>query len=333
MKSLFFASALFFSFSCLAADPHYQIEQHIPLTGTDSWGFLSIDAGSNRLFVARGNNVDVVNLKTETVLGHISESVDGARGLAYWPKQNKGYISSEKSGVVAVFDLSLLKVLKEIPVAVGINAIVFEDTTSRIFSFNREAFNFTIIDANRDKVLKTVALDGTPGTAVADKGNVYVHNVEDNTIMVIDAKEMKVKKSWDLEDCESPTSLAADFPSRRLFSVCKSGKMEVTDIDRGKSITSFAVGNEPEAVVYDAGFVFSANGDGTLTVIQEKKPSNFEVLENVKIPKGSHAMVVDSKTHRVYLASASFEASDPANSKSPLKITPRSVELLVLKNK
>jgi hypothetical protein len=54
------------------------------------------------------------------------------------------------------------------------------------------------------------------------------------------------------------------------------------------------------------GLAFSSNGDGTLTVVRESSPGKFEVAETVATQRGSRTMVIDPKTHNIYLAAAQF---------------------------
>jgi len=58
---------------------------------------------------------------------------------------------------------------------------------------------------------------------------------------------------------------------------------------------------------------YSANGEGTLTVVKELSANNFVVAENVQTRKGTRTITVDQKTHRIYLPSGVFK---PASKKS-----------------
>jgi hypothetical protein len=52
---------------------------------------------------------------------------------------------------------------------------------------------------------------------------------------------------------------------------------------------------------------FSSNGDGTLTVIHENSPHSFSVVQNVQTQEGARTMALDSKTHRIWLCTATLE--------------------------
>jgi YVTN family beta-propeller protein len=331
MKIFSISSLLFFSTFSFASKSHYAIDHRIQLEGAEGWDCLSIDSSSDRLFVTRGNHVDVVDLKTEKVVGKISEPIDGAHAVAFVPSLKKGYITSGKTAKVVVFDLASLKVLKEIPAGKKPDTIAFDESNSRVFSFNGGDNTVTVIDAKTDTVLKTLQLDGKPEFAVVDKGVLYLNDEDKNAIHVIDTNQLNVKKTWALKGCNSPSGLSADFHFRRLFSVCENEVMVVTDADTGKLIKTLPIGKGPDGSVFDSGFAFSSNGAGTLTVVQEKNPKSFDVLENVETQKGARTMTVDPKTHTLYLVAAKYEEKNPKTPEARPKIIPGSVELLVIK--
>jgi|SRR6185312_108184 len=332
MKFFIFALGFFFSVIGFAREVNYSVDHRILLEGAEGWDCLAVDDSSGRLFVTRGNHVDVVDLKTEKVVGKIAEPIDGAHAVVFVPQLKKGYITSGKSGMVVVFDLASLKVIKEIPAGKKPDLILYDEATSRIFSFNGGDGSITVIDVHTDAVLKTIKIDGKPEFAVTDqKGHIYLNNEEKNSLLAIDSKAMSIEKTWLLKGCESPSGLAADFSSRRLFSVCENGVMVVTDADNGKLVKSLPIGQKPDGAGFDSGLVFSSNGGGTLTVVREKSANDFAVVENIETQKGARTMAIDKKTHLIYLVAAKYEAADPKDSHARPKIAPGSVELLVIK--
>ena len=56
-----------------AAGPSgYQILRRIPVGGTSFWDYVTIDSGARRLYVGRGDHVDVVNLDTGALVGQVT---------------------------------------------------------------------------------------------------------------------------------------------------------------------------------------------------------------------------------------------------------------------
>ena len=73
-------------------------------------------------------------------------------------------------------------------------------------------------------------------------------------------------------------------------------------------------GRSKDSTVFDAvtGLAFSANGDGTLTVVREASPGNFEVTATVSTQLGSRTMAIDPITHYIHLPAAQFsQAKEP----------------------
>jgi YVTN family beta-propeller protein len=210
------------------------VDHRIKLTGSTGWDILSIDH-ARRLFVSRGDHVDVVDLKTEKVIASISEKIEGAHAIAFAEKFHKGYITSGKSAKVVVFDLKSLKVLKEIPAGKKADVIIFDNFTSHLFAFNADDNTVTVINPSDDSVVGTIHLSSNPEFAVGDqKGKIYVNLEDKGAIAVIDAKKLTVITEWALAGCDAPSGIAADFKRQALFSTCHNEVAAITISSRGK---------------------------------------------------------------------------------------------------
>ena len=78
----------------------------------------------------------------------------------------------------------------------------------------------------------------------------------------------------------------------------------------GKIVKELPIGDGCDGVAFDPGnnTVYSANGEGTLTVIKEVNGDKYEVLEQAPTKKGARTIALDPATHLVYLPTADFEA-------------------------
>jgi YVTN family beta-propeller protein len=306
------------------------VDHRIKLTGSTGWDILSID-NSSRLFISRGDYVDVIDLKSEKLIGTISEKIDGAHAVAFAEKENKGYITSGKNSKVVVFDLKSLKVLKDIPAGKKADVIIYDNYASQLFAFNADDNTVTVIDPTNDSVVGTILLSSNPEFAVSDKkGKIYVNLEGKASIAVIDVKKLKVLKEWPLAGCEEPSGIAADFEHHTLLSTCHNEIAAITDIQTGKLIKNVVIGKNPDGAAFDNGLFYSSNGIGTLTVISNK---NYDVLQSLETQKGARTMVINPKTHLVYTVTALYETLDSKSEKKHPQIIPDSVELLVIKNK
>jgi DNA-binding beta-propeller fold protein YncE len=291
------------------AAPHYHVVRHIPIGGEGGWDYVTIDSASHRLFVSHSDRVNVVDVDTGKVIGEIPNT-PGVHGIAIAPALHRGFVSAGRTSSVTIFDLDSLKTLGELKTTgERPDAIMFEPTTSRIFTFNAGGKNTTAFDAATGAVAGTIDLGGKPEFAQADgKGHVYV-NVEDaSEIVALDAKSLTVLNRWKIPPCEEPSGLAMDREHRRLFSVCDK-VMSISDPDTMSVVAHVEIGDGPDASAFDPAYAlaFSSNGaDGTLTVVHETSPSRFEVVETVPTQKGARTMALDERTHHIYLPTAQF---------------------------
>lgn len=312
-------AALLTSFSTLrthAAEPtmlpYHQINK-IALGGEGGWDYLSVDSAAHRLYVTRGTHVMVIDTEKDAVVGDIPNT-PGVHGVAIAPALNKGFTSNGRENTVTIFDLKTLKELQRVPVGKNPDAILYDPATKRVFTFNGSSSDVTALDSETGKVLGTIPVGGKPEFAATDeKGMVYA-NVEDkNEIVAIDAKALTVKHHWSIEPCDGPSGLAFDKTTRRLFAVCGNQKMAVVDADSGKVVATPAIGNGPDACAFDpaAKLAISSNGqDGTMTLVHEDSKDKFSVAATVPTQVGARTMILDPKTHRIYLITAKFKPAD-----------------------
>jgi YVTN family beta-propeller protein len=315
------------------AQTKFSVDHRIKLTGSTGWDILSIDK-LNRLFVTRGDHVDVIDLKTEKVIGTITKGIDGAHAVAFVDNLNKGYVTSGKNAKIVVFDLKSLEVLKDIPAGKKADVIIYDHFSSSLFAFNADDHTVTVINPKNDTVLGTIPLSSNPEFAVSDeKGHVYVNLEESATVAVIDAKKLKIISERHLAGCESPTGIAIDLKNNLLLSACQNEVAAISDLKTGKVIKTVAIGKNPDGAAFDNGLFFTSNGVGSLSIIQSNKNQSFEVLQNLETQKGARTMVIDSFTHTAYLLTARYEPLDPKSERKYPKIIADSVEVLVVKNK
>lgn len=288
----------------------YHVTRHIAIGGQGGWDALTVDETLHRLFVSHSTEVDVVNLISGKQVGVI-DKLEGVHAIALAQDLGRGYISNGRSSMVTVFELSTLKRIADWK-ATGENpdAILYDRSSRRLFTFNGRGQNTTVFDARSGEVVATLALDGKPEFAVSrGDGTVFV-NIEDKSeIVEIDAKNAKVVRRWSLAPCQSPSGLAMDTRNDRLFSACENHVMAVSDAKGGKLMTTVPIGSRPDGADFDPkkNLAFSTNGgDGTVTVVREVSPDKFEVAETVTTAPGARTVAIDTTTHRVYTPAAKF---------------------------
>ena len=316
-----------------AAPPTYHLIQTFHPGGDGGWDYLTLDPDSRRLYISRGTHVMVLDADTGASVGDIPNT-NGVHGIALAPKLGRGFTSNGRDNTVTTFDLKTLKVIGTTPTDQRPDCIVYEPKTQRVFTFNGGSNDATAIDAKTGKALGNIALGGRPEFAVADGRGMLYDNLEDKSeIVAVDARALTVKATWPLAPAESPSGIAMDTKSRRLFSVCDGGKMAVTDADTGKVVATPAIGNGPDAAGFDpgTGLAFSSNGeDGTLTAIHEDGPDTYTVAQTLPTQAGARTMALDTKTHRVYVVTATPLPAEPGAQPWRRSYAPGTFVVLVL---
>jgi YVTN family beta-propeller protein len=285
----------------------YKVTQHYALGGAGGWDYVSLDASTHRLFIARDDRVMVVDANSGKLL-HEIPGMKHVHGVALVPDMHRAYASNGHGNDISVIDLDTLKVLSHIAVSgKDPDAIIYEPATRHVLAMNGDSNNISVIDPIQGKELATIALDGNPEFATSDgQGHVYV-NIEDKGELVdIDIKAGKVLHTWPLAPCEGPTGLALDAANKRLFSVCANGWMIVTDANDGHQVAKIAIGKEPDAAAYDAQRheVFSSSREGVLNIIRQDSADQYTKLADVPTMKSARTMALDPASPAIYLVGA-----------------------------
>jgi hypothetical protein len=113
--------------------------------------------------------------------------------------------------------------------------------------------------------------------------------------------------------------MSIDVSHRRLFVGCRNAMMIVMDIDTGRVAANLPIGKGVDAIRFDPKrqLVFSANGEGTLTIIHEESPDKYSVLDNLQTQRGARTMELDPQTHRIYLVTAELGPEPAPTAEDP----------------
>ncbi len=313
------------------AQKSYKLTDRIKLGGEGGWDYLTFDPAGSRLFITRGTHVIVVDAKTYKQTGDIA-GLAGVHGVALAPELGRGFITSGGDDMLVIFDLKSLAVLNKIKVGGRPDAVLYDQSSKRVYTFNAQTQDSTVVDAASGKVVGTVPLGGKPETGVADgKGNVYV-NIEDRSEIVrIDAK-LTLAEHYPMAGCDDPSALAFDAAHRRLFAGCSSKIVAVVNPDAGKLVTTVEIGGGVDAGAFNPNTqqIFMSCGEGVLTVIHEDSPDKYSVVQTVPTVRGARTMALDSQTNTVYSVTAQFDPTPPPAGQRR-KIIPDTFELLVVK--
>lgn len=310
------------------AAPKYKIANTFSIKGDGPWDVLVSDDVTSRLFVSHGGITQVVDSKTGELLGTIPNT-KGAHSITIDQIDQKAFITCGRDTSVSIVDISSYELLSKVKVT-GVNpdAILYDKFSNKVFVFNARSGNVTVIDVPTESVDSTgISLPGKPEFAVTDgKGKIYVNITDKNEVAVIDTKALTVINEWSLAPGTGPTGLALDNVTHRLFSVCNNKMMVILNATNGLFIDTVAIGANPDGCVFDplSKRAYSANGEGTVTVVQEDKGDKFRVLTTINTHKDARTICIDAKTHHIFLPYAEYGEIPAAtkttpNPKAPLK--------------
>jgi YVTN family beta-propeller protein len=315
-----------------AGTASYRVAEKFPIGGDGKWDYPSVDSSTQRLYLSRGTHVIIVDTQSGHIAGDIADT-PGVHGIALAPALGRGYISVGKADQVKIFDLKTFAVIASVEVGAKPDAILYEPVTRQVFVFNGHSNNASVIDAASSKVVATIALHGAPEAARADgAGKVFVNLEDTNELVSLDAQRQRVSGRWPLTGCEGPTGLALDSAHRRSFSACANKKISILDVDSGRSIATLPIGAGVDGAEFDADTAnaFSANGEGTLTVVHEEDPEHFAVVQTLATARGARTIALDASRHRLYLPTARFEGTASPTEETKGPIVPGSFFVLVV---
>jgi DNA-binding beta-propeller fold protein YncE len=314
----------------------YEITHTYNVGGDGGWDYVVPDAPNHRVFIGRQNRVMVVDMNSGRLIAEVT-GINGAHGTAVAPATGHGFATSGNDSSIVMFDLKTYKTLARIRAAEDADAIIYDPTSKRIFSFNGDANSSTVVDAHMGTLVTNIPLGGKPEYGQsARNGKIYANLVDSSQIVEIDARTLTVTRRWSTAPCKNPVSMAIDTRHQRLFSGCRSGVMAISDYKNGTLVATVPIGRGVDGAGYDPVLhdAYASNADGTLTVIHQDSPDSYRVVQTVQTAQGGRNMGLDPATHRIYVVSAKFGPvpadSTAANPRRRPPIVPGSFMVMVV---
>jgi DNA-binding beta-propeller fold protein YncE len=116
----------------LSGNPFY-IRKNWTIGGAGNWDYLTIDPQAQRLYIAHGSVVQVVDIESGALLGEIG-GLRQAHAIALDDVNTNGYISDGPAGAVVVFDRHSLKAQTTISVGCFPRSLAFEPRSRLLFA-------------------------------------------------------------------------------------------------------------------------------------------------------------------------------------------------------
>ena len=328
----------------LAQDGPYKVLKMARVGGEGGWDYIYADSAGRRLYIPRRGTqaapatdtrpevkaiptrLTVYNLDTLDLVGEI-EGI-GGNGAAVDPKSGNGFTSSRP---VSMFDTKTMKLVKTIDVAPAApDGIYFDSFNERVYVFSHPTKDASVIDAKDGTLLGKIDLGGVPEQGVADgKGMLYVMMQDaEGSVTAVDVKTMKAVAHFPVGDAGRCNGLAIDAKNKILFAACGSSGnppaqpakpvMVVLSAVDGKILATLPLAGGSDGAVFNPATMeaFSTHGNGTLTVVKEKSPTEFEVEQNLNTMNGARTCTLDTKTGHI-LAMSQERGPAPAPATPP----------------
>jgi YVTN family beta-propeller protein len=312
----------------------YKVETRYRVPGNGGFDYVTIDSASRRLYLSHGSQVDVVDADSGKLIGTIADT-PGVHGIALAPELKHGFTSNGRENKVSMFDPATLQLIRKIDVGKGPDGIYYDPETKRIFTNNHGSHDVSVIDAETGQVVGTVALAGDGEQAVVTRDLIYVNSEDTDEVVAFDPKSLTVKKRFPIGSAKTPTGLAYDAKTKRLFIACRNEpKLVVMDSTTGKVINSFPIGRGVDYASFDpeSSLIFFSCGEGVLNIFHEKSADSYEALEPVKTQPSAKTMAFDPKTKKIFLSAAEYLESPATtpNGRPQRTVKPNTFVVLVV---
>jgi DNA-binding beta-propeller fold protein YncE len=327
-----FGILLFVIALCALADvPGFKVTKRYSVPGNGDFDYIVFDSSSNRLYISHGTEVNVLDASSGNQLGKI-EGTPGVHGIAIVPTLHRGFTTNGANSTVSVFDTNTLKTIKTFSVPKGPDFILYDPLMKRVLICHEDAAAITVIDPEKSAVVGTINLGGGPEAAVLNGKGIGFVNLEAQAMVArFDPQALVVREKWPIPGCKGPVPIAMDTSTARLFIGCRSRVLAVMNADNGKVITTLPIGDKVDAVVFDPDTktIFASNGEGTVSVIRQKGPNEYELVGSIQTQKSAKTMAFDPRTKRLFLSAVEMESGGRINT-SQGKAKPGTFGVLVI---
>src|SRR5260370_20150584 len=161
--------------SAMAGASGYHLLKSITVGGPQGWDYLTMDSAARRLYIGRGDHIDVVDVDAGAVVGRVT-GLSATHGMVPAPDLGRGFTTDTGTNTSTIVDLKTLAKIGTVKTGRNPDSFVYDEVTKRVFTMNVDGQDTTAINVADGTVVGSMALDGRPEFAVADgKGGVFVN--------------------------------------------------------------------------------------------------------------------------------------------------------------
>lgn len=266
---------------------------------------LAIDEKYRRLLAAHtsSNELLVINLDSGEVERRVT--VGPGRGVAVDVYDGKLFVGTD-DGYVAQLNRRWLVENQRIYTNGPVGAVAFDPKNGRLYAAHVDGTEVWVVQGKTDKLLQfPVTVPKGPESLAYDPvtDKIYQNISSTSSVVVIDPGTNTVTATWPLAPATDPRGLAVDGKGKRLFSAGSNGKLVVLDLTSGRVMQTIDIPARADQIAYDesSNKLYCVSGTGLLSVIGDTG-EGFDRIGDVTIPRGAHTLVIDPKTHGVWIA-------------------------------
>ena len=330
-----------------STDSPYKVLMRARVGGEGGTDYIYANSDERRLYITRNavravaatdstpardavpGRVTVFDLETLKPLGEILNG--GGNGAVVDAKSGHGFASSHPN--ISMFDATSMQMMKSIDPNEGnpppntqfsADGIYFDASNDRVYIGSHPTKELIVLDARDGAVLGKIDLGGVPEQTISDgKGTLYaVLQDSSGSVAVVDQTTMKTTAHFPFGDTGRCNGLALDAKNKILFAACAQSRtagqppqpvMVILSAADGKILTTLPLAGNSDGAVFNSLTMeaFSSHSNGTLTVIKEKSPTSFEVVENLPTMPGARTLTLDTKTGHLFVMSVERGPAPP----------------------
>ena len=279
-------------------------------TGTPGIDLLTVDSTAGRLYVPHGslNTLDIIDIKSASIIGAVP-NLPGIKSTALSSDPNVIFTANGTDGSVSVVDVKNLKILDNIKMGTGADAIDYDPVHGLVIvTINSDSLGF--IDEKTRKKTGELKLPGKPELMAIDRqqGRIFQAINDKDEVLLVDPVTRSVLKTYKGCDIKAPTGVVYDPDNQRLFVADAithtANEASVIDVLLDKCLGTVDIDHGPDQAAFNAHLhhlYVANNGSNNLTVIDT---NSLKPLGVVGTGKQAATVAADPVTDTVWVAVA-----------------------------
>jgi DNA-binding beta-propeller fold protein YncE len=285
---------------------------------------LIVELQGHRLFIASQGTKSVMAFDLQThKLIHTISGIEIPHGFLYRDDLKRLYVTDGSPGQLKIYDGGNYDLIKSVKLLPDADPIAYDPDTKYLYIVNggRDAkMNYSTIsivnttsgDTAGEMKVDSPGLDGMAIERSSPK--LYVTNVAQTKIEVIDRSTRTQVGSWPITLCKTNVALAVDESNKRLFVGCRSGQIVVFDTETGKEIEALSINQNIDDLVFDSAskrlYATCGAGAGSVDVYEETDPDHYKSLGQVPTGPGARTGRLVPELKRFFVAVPQHESTN-----------------------